>query len=124
MGFSLLELLIVIAIIMVLMSFASLSYHRVQARSKEVILKQDLYMMRQAIEMYVLDRSERPNSLEDLVSEGYLGEVPVDPITHGKDWQTETLGSPSDRLKEQRGIVDVHSSSMEISSDGTPYRAW
>jgi general secretion pathway protein G len=91
---------------------------------REPILKEDLQMMRQAIDNYTLDKQEPPQSLEALVNGHYLKEIPTDPVTRKKDWvpqfDTVTL-NPED---SSTGLVDVHSASSQVSSDGTPYNEW
>ena len=125
-GFTLIELMIVMTIIMILASMAAVHYDRSVTRAKEAALHQDLSVMRDAIEQYTLDKQQAPQSLDDLVSSGYLRAVPVDPITGGKDWTVATsdlLLSPDET--SSGGITDVHSSSDRISSfEGTPYSSW
>jgi general secretion pathway protein G len=124
-GFSLLELMIVLTIILILASMAAGRYDRSVQRSKEAVLKQDLYTMRQAIQQYTLDKQAAPSSLEDLVQAKYLGTIPVDPITRTKDWHTDSddvLLSPE---QTSPGINDVHSSSVATSPfENTPYNTW
>jgi general secretion pathway protein G len=125
MGFTLLELMIVLTIIMILASIAAGRYDRSVQRSKEAVLKQDLYTLRQAIQQYTLDKQMAPSSLDDLVTAKYLGTLPVDPITREKDWHPETeeiLDSPQ---QTAAGITDVHSSSQLVSPfENTPYNTW
>jgi len=120
-----LELMVVIAIILVLLGLAVGRYERSILRSKEVALKQDLVVMRQAIENYTLDKQTAPQSLDDLVSAQYLREIPTDPITHKKDWRLDfenVLLSPE---QSGTGISDVHSSSDQVSPfEQTPYSSW
>src|SRR2546425_12283295 len=85
-GFTLLEMMIVVTIILILLSLGAGLYMKWGTRSKEAALKQDLFVMRQAIEQYTLDKQTAPQSLEDLVSSGYLREIPTDPITRAKHW--------------------------------------
>jgi general secretion pathway protein G len=124
-GFTMLELMVVIAIILVLLGLAVGRYERSILRSKEVALKQDLVVMRQAIENYTLDKQTAPQSLDDLVSAQYLREIPTDPITHKKDWRLDfenVLLSPE---QSGTGISDVHSSSDQVSPfEQTPYSSW
>src|ERR1700737_4294291 len=93
-GFSLLELMIVLTIIMILASIAAGRYDRSVQRSREAVLKQDLYTMRQAIQQFTLDKQAAPASLDDLVQAKYLGTIPVDPITRANDWHA----APDDLL--------------------------
>ncbi len=124
-GFTMLELMVVIAIILVLLGLAVGRYERSILRSKEVALKQDLVVMRLAIENYTLDKQTAPQSLDELVSAQYLREIPTDPITHKKDWRLEfenVLLSPE---QSGTGISDVHSSSDQVSPfEQTPYSSW
>ena len=126
-GFTLLELMIVVSIIMILIGIAAGMYQRSVVRAKEATLRSDLSVMRQAIDHYTLDKEAAPQSLDDLVNpqSQYLREVPTDPITNAKDWKTDfgdTVMSPD---QSSTGIVDVHSNSDKVSPfDGTPYNTW
>lgn len=126
-GFTLLELMIVIAIITILVGIAAGAYTRSVQRAKEATLKSDLTVMRQAIDHYTLDKEAAPQSLEDLTNpqSQYLREIPKDPITDQKDWHVEfgdTVMSPD---QTTTGIVDVHSNSDKVSPmEGTPYNTW
>jgi len=124
-GFTLVELMIVMAIIGVLLSVAIPSYVGAVRQAREAVLKEDLHVMRSAIDSYTADKQKAPQSLDDLVSTGYLKEIPVDPMTRAKDsWQTETTDSLSSVDQTDPGIDDVHSGSQEQGSDGQPYSAW
>jgi general secretion pathway protein G len=125
-GFTLIELMIVITIIFILLGMAAGRYDRSVHRAREASLKTDLQVMRQAIDNYTLDKEAAPQSLDDLVSSQtpYLREVPTDPITHAKDWHVDTGDLALSPDQTNSGIVDVHSSSDEISMDGTPYNTW
>ena len=120
-----LELMVVIAIIMILLGLAAGKYQRSMLRSKEAVMKQDLRVMRDAIQQYTLDKEAAPQSLDDLVSAGYLRQVPTDPITLQRDWVTVTddvLLSPEQTTV---GISEVHSASNEISPfENTAYSSW
>jgi general secretion pathway protein G len=124
-GFTLLELMIVITIIMILLTLGAGRYELSLLHSKEAALKQDLFVMRQAIEQYTLDKQQAPQSLDDLVSAGYLREVPLDPVTRQKDWQTtseDVLLSPE---QSSTGITDVHCGSEQVSPfEKTAYSSW
>ena len=124
-GFTLIELMVVIAIILVLLGLASARYERSILRAKEAALKQDLVVMRQAVEQYTLDKQMAPQSLEEMVSAGYLREIPTDPITRKKDWRVDyenVLLSPD---QASTGITDVHSASDQVSSfENTRYSTW
>lgn len=124
-GFTLIELMVVIAIIMLLLGIAAAGYTRSVIRAHEAVLHQDLQTMRQAIDNYTLDKEAAPQSLEDLQNAGYLRSVPTDPITQTKDWRLEfkdVLLSPD---QSTTGVTDVHSNSDKVSPfEGTPYSSW
>jgi len=124
-GFTLIELMIVITIIFILLGLAAGRYDRSVVRAREATLKQDLQVMRQAIDNYTLDKQSAPQSIEALQEAGYLRIVPTDPITQAKDWQPqfdEVVLSPD---QTGTGMVDVHSNSDKTSPfDGTPYKDW
>jgi general secretion pathway protein G len=125
-GFTLLELMIVISILLILISIAVPQYRESVRRARESVLRQDLYDMRKLISEYTLDKQKAPQSLEDLVQAGYLKPMPNDPMTGQPDWQVEqcddtTIMSPDEQ--DQGGICDVHSSSNATSVNGTPYSA-
>ncbi len=123
-GFTLLELMIVITILLILLTLAAGRYEQSVARAREAALRQDLVVMRQAIEQYTLDKQQAPQSLDDLTSAGYLREIPLDPMTRQKDWRTETSDVLLTPEQTGSGIVDVHSNSDRAAQDGTPYSSW
>jgi general secretion pathway protein G len=124
-GFTLLELMVVMTIIVILASLAAGRYEQSVVRAKEAALKQDLFVMRQAIEQYTLDKQTAPQSLDDLVSSGYLRAIPDDPLTRRKDWNAETSDLLLDPNQSNAGIIDVHSSSESVSpTEGTAYNTW
>jgi general secretion pathway protein G len=123
-GFTLLELMIVITIIMILATIGAARYEVSIHRSREASLKQDLSAMRSAIEQYTLDKQQAPTSLDDLVSAGYLREVPLDPITRQKNWNVESSDILLSPEQTTTGIIDVHSASDQASLEGTPYSSW
>lgn len=124
-GFTLLELMIVVAIILILIAMGIGRYERSVLRAKESALKQDLVVMRQAIEQYTLDKQVAPQSLDDLVTAGYLRDIPTDPITRKKDWRViyeDVVLSPE---QSGTGIGDVRSASELVSPfESTPYSSW
>jgi general secretion pathway protein G len=124
-GFTLLELMIVITILLILMTVGIGRYERSVHRAREAVLRSDLQTMRQVIDQYTLDKQAAPQSLEDLVSAGYMRFVPFDPITHAKDWNVaieDVILSPE---QTSTGITDVHSSSSLVSPfENTPYNSW
>ena len=123
-GFTLLELMIVISIIFILIGMAVGQYRRTVQRAREAALHTDLQTMRQAIDNYTLDRLSPPQSLDDLVSAKYLREVPSDPITSAKDWVLEYGDTVLTPDQNGSGVNDVHSSSTQISLEGTAYNTW
>jgi len=127
-GFTLLELMIVISMLLILMAIAVPQYRQSIRRARESVLRQDLYDMRKLISEYTLDKQKAPQSLEDLVQAGYLPKtLPRDPITGQTDWQVEqcddsTIMSPDEQ--DQGGICDVHSSSTLVGTDGAAYNTY
>lgn len=123
-AFTLIELMVVIAIILVLLAMAAGRYETSLKHAREAVLKQDLQTMRTAIQQYTLDKEQAPQSLDDLVSAGYLREIPVDPITRKRDWHADYEDVLLSVDQTSTGITDVHSSSSAISLEGTPYSSW
>jgi general secretion pathway protein G len=126
-GFTLIELMIVITIIFILIGIAAMRYDRSVQRAREAVLKSDLQVMRQAIDNYTLDKEAAPQSLDDLVNPQapYLREIPVDPMTRAKDWHVDSGDFVLSPDQTNNGIVDVHSSSTQVSLiEGTPYNTW
>lgn len=123
-GFTLLELVIVITIIMILLTLAAGQYQRSVRRTKEAVLKQNLVVLREAIDQYTLDKQTAPGSLEELVAAGYLRAVPADPITTRKDWRLDYDDVALSPEQVGSGITNVHSASDLIALDGTPYADW
>lgn len=124
-GFTLIELMIAMAIISIIMSIAVPMYQKAIVRSKESVLRNNLFTMRTVIDEYTYDKQKAPQMLQDLVTEGYLRAVPVDPIT-GTDqtWRIimeDSLGATS---QNEPGIFDVRSGSDQRSLEGTPYSEW
>lgn len=123
-GFTLIELMIVVSIILILIGIAAMKYDRVVLHSKEAVLKHDLTVLRNAIDSYTLDKQAAPQSVDDLAQAGYLREVPVDPITNAKDWVPQFDSVVLSPDQTSTGMVDVHSNSAKPSSNGTPYNEW
>jgi len=122
-GFTLLELMIVISIIIILAIIVLPQYQKTVLQARESVLKDDLAQMRKLLDQYAADKGQLPQSLEDLASSGYLREVPVDPITGQKDWNV-VMGPDVNSAEGGQGVVDVRSSSGDLSSEGTPYSEW
>ena len=124
-GFTLLELMIVIALIAILAALSVGRYEQTVVRAREAALHQDLSEMRKAIQNYTRDKEAAPASLDDLVSAHYLGEIPADPITRQKDWNTESCSDLLSAEQISGGICDVHSASDKVSPfEGKPYSSF
>jgi general secretion pathway protein G len=124
-GFTLIELMIVISIILILMAVAIPNYQASVLHARESVLRQDLYAIRSAIDQYTLDKQKAPQALQDVVSANYLKEIPEDPMTRSRDtWETVQEDSLMAIDQQQPGIVDVHSGSQLASSDGSAYNTW
>ena len=122
-GFTLLELMIVISIIIILAAIAIPQYQKTITHAREAVLRDDLYQMRKMIDQYAADKGKLPQSLDDLQTGGYMREIPEDPITGEKNWAVATGDDPN--LPEGgTGLVNIHSASTDISSLGTPYNEW
>ena len=124
-GFTLIELMIVITIIMILASISIPIYMNSIVHAKEAVLRDDLFTMRNCIDQYTLDKQKAPQSLQDLVSGGYLKALPKDPFTNSSEtWQAVSDDSLMDPNQTQPGITDVHSGATGVGSDGTAYNTW
>ena len=124
-GFTLIELMIVIMIILILISMAAGRYDRTIQHARETALKTDLQTMRTAIDNYTMDKQAAPQSLDDLVNEKYLRDVPVDPMTRAKDWTPEFGDTILTPQQSGTGLTNVHSASPDVSPfDQTPYNTW
>jgi general secretion pathway protein G len=124
-GFTLLELMVVIFIILILATMSSVRYEQSVAQAHEAALRQDLFVMRQAIQNYTLDKEQAPSTLEDLHTSQYIGDVPTDPITHQQDWVTDSCNDVLSPDQIPGGICDVHSASDGTSSlTGKPYNSF
>ena len=124
-GFTLLEMMIVITIMLILLSIGAARYEMSITRAKEAALEQDLSVMRRAIDQYTIDKQQPPQSLEDLVTAGYLRGIPVDPFTRRPNWRTTEDNVVLTPEQTQFGITNVHSASNAISPFmKTPYSSW
>jgi general secretion pathway protein G len=124
-GFTLIELMIVMAIIGVLAAMAVPRFLASVTRAKEAVLREDLHVMRTAIESYTVDKEKGPQGLDDLVQAGYLKAIPVDPITGRTDtWITSQSDAYTDITETEPGISDVHSGAQNLATDGTTYNTW
>jgi general secretion pathway protein G len=124
-GFTFVELMVVITIIVILITMAIPIYNKTILRSKETVLHQNLTTLRTVIDNYTFDKQKAPQSLRDLVSEGYLRDIPYDPMTgSNQTWRTIQEDALTSVNQSEPGIYDVKSGSDKISLDGTPYADW
>src|SRR6202049_943505 len=124
-GFTFVELMIVMAIIAVLLSVAVPIYSRSIVRAKESVLKNNLFTLRTVIDEYTYDKQKAPQTLQDLVSDGYLRQIPIDPITGNADsWRLIMEDASNTVNQTQPGIFDVRSGAEGTSLEGTPYSEW
>lgn len=124
-GFTLIELMIVISLILILVSVAVPNYRASIVHARESVLRQNLFTLRSVISQYTLDKQKAPQALDDLVQAGYMKQIPNDPMTSKPDWTPEQEDSTIMSADQQdSGIDDVHSASEAVSSDGTAYNTW
>ena len=123
-GFTLIEMLIVIAMITILLSIAIPSYRQSIQRARDSVLRQNLFTLRNQISEFTLDKQRAPQSLDDLVQAGYVKEIPTDPCTGQKDWTVEQEDVLMAVDQQQPGITDVHSNCPGNSADGSAYSSW
>jgi general secretion pathway protein G len=124
-GFTLVELLVVISLISILAAMGLVQYKNSIVKTKESVLKTDLFRMRDAIDQYYADKGKYPGSLDTLVSDGYLRKVPEDPITGSSDsWQTVPAEPDPNNPSSEPGIYDVKSSAPGTALDGSNYTDW
>ncbi|HMJ22320.1 MAG TPA: prepilin-type N-terminal cleavage/methylation domain-containing protein [Terriglobales bacterium] len=124
-GFTLIELMIVISMILILVSISIPAYNQSILRAKESVLKQDLFQLRSLISQYTLDKQKAPQSLDDLVQAGYIKQIPLDPMTGSNStWTVDQEDSLMSVDQQDPGINDVHSGATQGSSDGTAHSTW
>jgi general secretion pathway protein G len=123
-GFTLIEMVVVITLILVLLSIALPMYNRSILRAKEARLHWDVTVLNKAVQSYSLDKKKAPQSLDDLVSAGYLKFIPDDITGRADTWVTESEDSQKAWDPNEPGIGSVHSGSNQTSSEGTPYSSW
>ena len=124
-GWTLIEMLVVLSLIMILASLALTQYRNSILTAKEATLRANLYHMREAIDQYYADKGRYPDSLDTLVSERYLRAIPKDPITDAPDWQTiQAEMEPGVVSSASPGIYEVKSASSAVAMDGSPYATW
>jgi general secretion pathway protein G len=123
-GFTLLELMIVMAIILILLGMAATNYAKAMRHAREAVLRDDLQELRKAIDNYTLDKLAPPQSVQDLAEAKYLHSVPVDPMTQQADWVPQFDSVVLSPDQNGTGMTDVHSNSQDVSLEGTPYNTW
>ena len=123
-GFTFVELMVVITIMVILITMAIPTYNHSIIRAKESVLKNNLFTMRTVIDHYTSDKQKAPQQLQDLVTEGYLIKLPVDPMTGNNQWRTTMEDASQSVSQTEPGIFDVNSMSDKMSLDGTAYRDW
>lgn len=117
-------MMVVITIIVILITIAIPIYQKSIIRSREAVLHSNLNTLRQVIDNYTYDKEKAPQTLQDLVSEGYLKKVPIDPITNTDEWKYVMEDATQAVNQAEPGIFDIHSTSDKMSLDGTPYSSW
>jgi general secretion pathway protein G len=124
-GFTLIEIMVVISIVLILLAISIPNYKTSMVHAKETVLRQDLFTMRSMISQYTEDKDKAPQSLDDLITAGYMKQLPVDPFTRtSSDWQAVQDDGVYSLDQQQPGISDVHSSSNLTALDGTSYSQW
>ena len=124
-GFSLLEMMMVVTVILIVASIATPIYTTAVVRAREAVLADYLFTLRALVDRFTLDNGRAPLRLEEFVEKGYLGRIPTDPFTGSNEtWQEEKEDAPLSPKQTALGIVDVHSGSNLVSLEGTPYSSW
>lgn len=124
-GFTIIELLIVLTLIVILAAMGMVNYRNSVQRAKEAVLKEDLFRMRDAIDQYYADKNKYPQTLQDLVSDGYLRDLPKDPMTESADtWQVEAAEPDVNNPTAEPGVYNIKSGSDQTALDGSRYADW
>ncbi len=124
-GFTLVEMLVVMSIMLILIGIAVPKYEQAVRAAREAVLKEDLQTMRKAIDSYTVDKQKGPQALDDLVQAGYMKNIPIDPITRRSDtWITSQDDNMYSLDQTDPGITSVHSGAQDLASDGTSYGTW
>jgi len=124
-GFSLLEMMMVVTLILIIASIATPIYRSAVLRAREAVLRDDLYTLRFLIDRFTVDNGRSPAHLDEIVERGYLGRLPTDPFTGSNEtWQGVQEKAPPSPTQKYLGIADVHSGSDDLSLEGTPYSSW
>lgn len=124
-GFTLVEMMVVMSVVTIIVSIAVPLYQKSILRAKESVLRNNLFTLRTVIDEYTYDKGKAPQSLQDLVTEGYLRQIPIDPVT-GTDqsWKIVMEEATTSVSQSEPGIFDVRSGSDKMSLEGTPYAEW
>ena len=124
-GFTMIELLVVLSLIVILATMGMTQYRTSVIHAREAVLKEDLFRMRDAIDQYYADKNQYPSTLDALVTDGYMRQVPEDPFTKSKDsWTTEPAPSDPSNPTAEPGVYNVHSGSDATAIDGSKYAEW
>ena len=124
-GFSLLEIMMVIAVILIVASISAPIYMTAVVRARQAVLRDDLLTLRSLIDRFTLDNRRAPARLEELVEGGYVGRIPTEPFAGSDEtWQVQQEDAPLSPKQSRPGIIDVHSGSEQVSLEGTPYSSW